>query len=365
MNPEQDPSALAAAQPSAPTQSAGIPAKARKAWRPWATALAYAGVAALAYRSIDHASFLAGISRLRISHVFLLVGVALLHIAGRAVRFDRLMRRAGANESYHFAAGIRIFLVGLSASAVTPGRAGDLIKAQLVRPYGVALNRGVGLVLVERVLDLLVICTSIVVSGAVLSRRASSDTWRAVALAFLLGLIVLVVVLAVPAIRTVLLRLAARIIKLFVRSLDEQRILQHLNEIFVVWDDVFHSFPRLLAQLAGSMCAWCIEFMKLWLVLGLLGASIDPVLALFVYPISIVAGILTLLPISEAVVGVTGAMLLHALGGVDTSVAAIAIVVDRATSVLTPLGLWALFALTGSGASPVAAVEPSSTSQRP
>jgi hypothetical protein len=44
-----------------------------------------------------------------------------------------------------------------------------------------------------------------------------------------------------------------------------------------------------------------------------------PRVVLFVYPISLVAGILTLLPFSEGVVGVTSIALLETLGNVDAS----------------------------------------------
>jgi hypothetical protein len=47
--------------------------------------------------------------------------------------------------------------------------------------------------------------------------------------------------------------------------------------------------------------------------------------------------VLTLLPLSEGVVGVTGVALLAALGGVDPAVATIAVVIDRGASSLPPI----------------------------
>jgi hypothetical protein len=58
-------------------------------------------------------------------------------------------RRAGPNAEYRLLDGFRIFLIGLSTSAVTPARAGDFIKAQLVKPYGIGGNVGSGVVLVN------------------------------------------------------------------------------------------------------------------------------------------------------------------------------------------------------------------------
>jgi uncharacterized protein (TIRG00374 family) len=98
---------------------------------------------------------------------------------------------------------------------------------------------------------------------------------------------------------------------------------------------------------AGSAVVWAIEFAKLWLVLRFVGASVAPGVVFFVYPVSIVAGILTMLPFSEGVVGVTGVALLGSIAGVDSGVATVAVVIDRVASSGPPLLLWGLFALLG------------------
>lgn len=69
-------------------------------------------------------------------------------------------------------------------------------------------------------------------------------------------------------------------------------------------------------------------------MLVFLGSPASLPAVFFVYPLSILAGVLTLLPFSEGVVGVTSVALLGALAGVDPAIATVAVVVDR--------GAWSL-----------------------
>ncbi|HEX4353991.1 MAG TPA: flippase-like domain-containing protein, partial [Polyangiales bacterium] len=150
-------------------------------------------------------------------------------------------------------------------------------------------------------------------------------------------------VLVSPRVRDPLLQSCARIASRLLPSLREEVVLGHLREMLTVWDEVFRSPARFLGYFAVSLFAWSIEFAKLWVVLRCLGAPMDLVFAFFVYPASILAGLLSLLPISDAVVGVTGAVLMHTLAGVANGIATTAIVVDRTASVVPPLLLWGVF----------------------
>ena len=241
---------------------------------------------------------------------------------------------------------MRIFLVGLSASAVTPARAGDLVKARLVRPFGVGFNVGLGLVMIERMLDLLVIASSIVVTGGLLSSERGSAGWRGAAVVLLLGLVAGCVVLTVKSVRAPMLRLAARLLaRLKPASWTAAKIEPVLEGAFAVWDGVFVS-PRTFATYwAFSAVVWAIEFAKLWLVLRFVGVAVAPSIVFFVYPVSNVAGILTMLPFSEGVVGVTSVALLSSMASIDSGAATVAVVIDRVASNVPPLALWALFAL--------------------
>lgn len=325
----------------------GLPASSTGRRRPWRFAIGAAGylaIVGLAWRAIDHDRFIEGISRLTAAHLALVLAVALLHIAGRALRFHWLVQRCGP-KNYRFLGGVQIFLVGLSASTVTPARVGDFVKARLVNRYGIGLHVGVGIVLVERMLDLLVIVSSIVVTGAVISGKSGSEGWRAAAVVLLVGLLVGVVVISTRAVRRPCIALAARLVAVVKKSVDREKLVAKLDGMFQVWDAVFVSPLTLTRYLSWSALVWAAEFLKLWLVLRFVGVAVDPEVTMFIYPTSIVAGILTLLPFSEGVIGVTSATLLHSIAGVDIGFATVAVVIDRAASTLPPMLLWAVLAL--------------------
>jgi uncharacterized protein (TIRG00374 family) len=321
--------------------------------RPWLRPLlagaGYAAIVLLAWRAIDRTAFLEGIARLTARSLATIAVVAVLHIAGRALRFHRLLLRCHPTD-YRWTDGMRIFLVGLSASSVTPARAGDFIKARLVKPHGIGFSMGLGLVMVERMLDLLVIVASIVLTGAFLSEGASGP-WKSAAVVLLAGLVAAVVVVNVRPLRARLLGVAAHLLAKAKRSPEARVALEGtLAGAFHVWDEVFVSPYVFAGYWAYSAAVWAVEFLKLWLVLQYVGAHVSPEVVLFVYPVSIVAGILTLLPFSEGVVGVTGVTLLTSLGHVDSGTATIAVVIDRVASNVPPLLLWALFAMLGRSA---------------
>jgi uncharacterized membrane protein YbhN (UPF0104 family) len=77
---------------------------------------------------------------------------------------------------------------------------------------------------------------------------------------------------------------------------------------------------------------------------------------LFVYPASLIAGLLSLLPFSEGVVGVAAVALLGRLAAVEIPVATAAVAVDRTIATLCPLAIYAVLvvvrALRGDGARP-------------
>jgi uncharacterized protein (TIRG00374 family) len=200
-----------------------------------------------------------------------------------------------------------------------------------------------GLVIVERMLDLLVITSSIVVSGTFVSQRTGSHAWRGAAWVLLALLVAGMILVGMRPLRRRFFAIVASLAARVKRGTDGEKIHELLEGAFGVWDTVFASFPSFLAYVLYSGAVWAVEFMKLWLVLDLLGVNVDIATVLFIYPVSIVAGILTVLPFSEGTVGVTGVALLGTIAGVDTGTAAVAVVLDRAASSLPPLALWAVF----------------------
>jgi hypothetical protein len=183
--------------------------------------------------------------------------------------------------------------MGLSTSAVTPARVGDFVKAQLVGRHGVSLGAGFGLVLIERMLDLLVLVVSMLVAGLLLSEGSPTSSARAG------GILLGVLVLALAAItngkvRGWLAGSIASLLKLVSKRKNVDSLREKIDLVFSTWDSVFAS------------------------------------------PLT---GVLTLLPFSEGVVGVTGVALLASLARVDPAIGTIAVVLDRGASALPPIGL--------------------------
>lgn len=327
---------------SSPETEPEAPAPVKRGWlRPTVAVLGYAAIIALAWRAIDHDKLYEGLHRLRGIHTLAILGLSLLHIAGRAFRYHRLLLRHGPTP-YRWTDGFAIFLVGLSTSAVTPARAGDFVKAQLVRKHGVSGSAGFGLVLIERMLDLLVLSTAILVAGLAVSNDAAAIWSRAVVF-LLVCLVGGVVMITSKAIRSRFLALAIGLLRR-ISPARAQTVSERIDTVFETWDTVFKSPVTLVSYFLASFAVWSIEFAKLWCVLVFLGSPASLPAVFFVYPLSILAGVLTLLPFSEGVVGVTSVALLGALAGVDPAIATVAVVVDRGASSLPPI----LLAMTSS-----------------
>jgi uncharacterized protein (TIRG00374 family) len=297
-------------------------------------------IAILAARTLDVSKLRAGLALLAPQHVLAVLALSLCHIAGRALRYHRLVA-ACHPKSYAWTDGVRIFLIGLSAAAVTPARAGDLVKAKLVTPYGLNIGVGTGLVLVERILDLIVVA----VYALALSFVVPNDTIRTGAAALLTMVAVFVVV---SSSRPILGAVGALIAHPAKRLLGEARFLElksPLEGMFETWSLVFRSPVRVLTFLVASFAIWLVEFTKLAVLLRLMGQPVSFPVTISSYATSLIAGAVSALPFSEGVVGVTLVALLARAGNLDTSTTSIAVVVDRAASTLPPIFLWIVFAL--------------------
>lgn len=304
--------------------------------------LVFAVVVGLAARSLDVPRLEAALAHVTAWHLTAIFGLAILHVATRALRYHALVRFARPGASYWIGAGVRIFLVGLAAAAVTPARAGDLVKARMVQRYGVSLPAGLGLVVVERMLDLLVVAGFIVGSGAFLAGNATTDAWRRASFVFAAALLLVTLVLTVASVRDAAARTLFRVLtRAFGTHPRIDSLRSHVDQLFASWDLVFASPLRLAAVMASSVLAWLLDFAKLWMILHFLEVPVPWIVVTFVYPVSLVAAILSMVPFSEGVVGLTGVTLLVALTQVDTTTAALALTLDRSISVVTPMLLWA------------------------
>ncbi len=312
---------------------------ARRWLRPLVGIVVVGVIVALAANKLDGARLRAGLSLLSLWHVVVVLLLSFVHIGTRATRYHRLVRACDPT-SYSWTDGVRIFLLGLSAAAVTPARAGDLVKVKLVAPYGLGIGVGTGLVLVERILDL-VVMTVYALALSFVVRNDALQAGAALLLAIVLGIVALV---SSKRLHVVLgKRLAPPAERLLKGRYPKVR--DALLGLLSTWTMVFRAPSRVLAFLAASFGIWFVEFLKLWVLLQLMGQQVPLAVVVSAYAASLIAGAVSALPFSEGVVGVTLVAVLASAGGVDSSTASIAVVVDRAASTLPPILLWVVFAL--------------------
>jgi glycosyltransferase AglD len=328
------------------TSGDGVPAPrpGRRRIRALIAVVGYVAILALATRTIDMTRFTEVLSRLTVDRLAAVLGLIVVHLGTRGLRYHALAVRAGA-KNYRLADGLRIFLLGLSASAATPARAGDVVKAELLKAHDVRRAKGLGLVVIERLLDLLVVTGTIVVTGTLLARQAQHSALQIGAGVLLVALLAGIGAVTIRRWRIAAIGVFARVVGRVVKRFKPERIEDITSRIFDVWDDVFAS-PRVLGRyLLLSTVAWLADFVKLWVLLWAAGAHVPLLAVLFVYPLSLIIGIISLLPFSEGVVGVAAVALLNKLAGVELETATAAVAVDRGISTLSPLVFYSLFAL--------------------
>jgi len=327
---------------AAPLETPSAPPR-RRRLRTVVALLGYAAIIGLAAFAVDREDVFAALSRLTLAHVSFVLALVAVHLGTRAIRYHWLAVRAGA-RNYRLLDGARIFLLGLGAASVTPGRAGDVVKAELLHEHGVRRATGLGLIFIERMLDLIVVSGTIVVTGFLLAHQEQRQGLVIAALALLVALIVAVAAVTINSLRRVAIASFATALGTVLRRVSRARIIDITSRLFDVWDEVFASPRGLTRYLVITVVAWLADFVKLWGLLRACGADVDLVTILFVYPTSLLAGLLSLLPFSEGVVGVAAVALLGRLAGVDLPTATAAVAVDRAIATLSPLAIYGILA---------------------
>lgn len=260
----------------------------------------------------------------------LLVPVLALSLVNYALRFLRWQRYLRALE-VRLAAGasLAVFLVGFLLS-ITPGKAGELGKAWLVRELAdVPARRVVPAVLAERLTDLFAVV--LLVAGGALAFPGG----RLLALA---GGGFVLVALALLAWRRAVHALLAR-------AARWRPLAAHVHLLVEIYDRlrVLLSPRQLAPALALGVVAWGAEGLGFWLVVRNFDPRASWLAAVFDYNLSSLAGGLSLLPggllaAEGALAGLLGAQ------GHEAAVAATAVLVIRAATLwfAVALGLVAL-----------------------
>jgi len=289
-------------------------------WRELVSTLIPLALIAFFARNVDWDQALATIRRSDPLWVLGALGVYYLSFPVRAIRWAQLLRASGI----HVAARdlLRILFLGWFVNCLVPAKLGDLYRSYLVkRRLGVSLSRTVGVVVAERLLDLVVVFGLLVVGGYVAFGRTVLADLRVV---YLTGAALAVLIVAgLVGIYAV----APRMARFFPG--EARRIGRLFRE------GVLHSFRALPIALPLTLLVWFFEAGRLLFVLAALGLELPASGVVFV---AVASSLLTTVPLTPAGFGFVEIAMVYVLTtgfGLAQHDAVAVAVLDRAVSVFS------------------------------
>jgi len=275
---------------------------------------------AIAARGVDWDQAARALGRSQASYVALALLVYYATFPMRAWRWASLLRTGGAAIGWRDL--LRILFIGWFVNCIVPAKLGDLYRSYLVKQrFGVSLSRTVGVVVAERLLDLIVVFVLLIVGGYVAFGRTVVPDLR-----FVYGTgsaLLLVIVAGLVGVYVV----APRIARFF--PAEVRRIGRLFRE------GVLHSFRALPIAAPLTLLIWAAEALRLFFVLTALGLDLPLSGVVFV---AVATSLLTTVPLTPAGFGFVEIAMVYVLtegfGLAQTDAIAVA-VVDRAVSVLS------------------------------
>jgi len=282
---------------------------------------------ALFARNVDWPSAVATIGR---SNVFLVVCALAVYYATfplRAARWARLLREGGADVGWRDL--LRILFLGWFVNSLVPAKLGDLYRSYLVkRRFGISLSRTVGVVVAERLLDLIVVFGLLVVGGYVaFGRTVLPDLWIVYVTAAVLGLLIALGLVGIYAV-------GPKIARFFPSEV------RRIGRLFR--EGVLHSFRALPFAGPLTLIIWGAEAMRLMFVLWALGLELPASGIVFV---AVATSLLTTVPLTPAGFGFVEIAMVYVLTegfGLSQSNAVAVAVLDRAVSVFSVIVVGAI-----------------------
>jgi uncharacterized protein (TIRG00374 family) len=262
---------------------------------------------------------------------FVLVGCALVVYYAtfplRAARWARLLREGGAAVGWRDL--VRILLLGWFVNSLVPAKLGDLYRSYLVkRRFGISLSRTVGVVVAERLLDLVVVFGLLVLGGYVaFGRTVLPDLWIVYVTGAVLGLLIAIGLVAMYA-------AGPKIARFFPGEV------RRIGRLFR--EGVLHSFRALPFAGALTLIIWGAEAMRLMFVLWALGLELPASGIVFV---AVATSLLTTVPLTPAGFGFVEIAMVYVLTegfGLSQSSAVAVAVLDRAVSVFSVIVVGAI-----------------------
>ena len=245
----------------------------------------------------------------------------------RAARWRAMLARAGVSPENGYPVPalrglIEIYLLSWFANCIVPAKLGDAYRSYLLKRSSRApFSLGVGTVLAERLIDLLVLVLAMLGAALIVfGRHQPAQATRA----FVAGAVLIVVgavgLAAMWALRT-------RLEHWIPTRVRDQYLRLH--------DGLFASLQRPWGFVLISLVIWLSEGLRLFLVSSALGADITPSTALFV---ALLSSLLTAIPVTPAGLGIVESAMVVMLRLVDVNVslAASVALMDRV------VGYWSL-----------------------
>lgn len=261
----------------------------------------------------------------------LLVGCALVVYYAtfplRAARWAGLLREGGADVGWRDL--LRILFLGWFVNSLVPAKLGDLYRSYLVkRRFGISLSRTVGVVVAERLLDLVVVFGLLVIGGYVaFGRTVLPDLWVVYVTAAVLSLLIAVGLVAIYAV-------GPKIARFFPHEL------RRIGRLFR--EGVLHSFRALPFAAPLTLVIWGAEAMRLMFVLWSLGLELPASGIVFV---AVATSLLTTVPLTPAGFGFVEIAMVYVLTegfGLSQASAVAVAVLDRAVSVFSVIVIGAI-----------------------
>jgi uncharacterized protein (TIRG00374 family) len=245
----------------------------------------------------------------------------------RAARWARLLREGGADLGWRDL--LRILMLGWFVNSLVPAKLGDLYRSYLVkRRFGISMSRTVGVVVAERLLDVVVVFGLLVVGGYVaFGRTVLPDLWIVYATGAVFGLLIAIGLVAIYA-------LGPKVARFFPGEV------RRIGRLFR--EGVLHSFRALPVAAAFTLAIWGAEAMRLMFVLWALGLELPASGIVFV---AVATSLLTTVPLTPAGFGFVEIAMVYVLTegfGLAQSDAVAVAVLDRAVSVFSVIVVGAI-----------------------
>ncbi len=220
------------------------------------------------------------IKRLGFIGVWVVLGLSIINYTLRFGRWQWYLTVIQAKE-LSVARSFRYYIAGF-AFTTTPGKAGEMVRSLFLKHHSVSYPQSISMFFVERLLDLLAM---LVLSALILWQFSVYKYW-----------------LIIPIIVTVILLVL----------IQQNQLLERLRTYFTHstrWGQFFSKLFELLYHarllltqrfLYGGfilgLLSWSAEAYGFYYILHMIGISIDPLVAMGVYAMSVIIGVLSFLP---------------------------------------------------------------------